>query len=173
MKIDPSYIIETCASKDETRPTYCHAYYDPSKARIVATDGHRLACVPVQVDPGDTAGYVTADALKAARKVSKRTNGTAEITANGSLYTGAATFPRPADEGRFPPVDSVIPDYRDGSKHTASITFNAELLAGICKAIGAGNRAVTITFRVDDRLQPIVVQAGDDNAIGVLMPMRK
>lgn len=172
MKIDMSYQIELCASKDDTRPSLRHAYYQPDKARIVATDGHRLAIVPVTVDPGDTAGYVTDDALKAARKVGRKVNGIAEIAANGTLHTGAGAFPRPT-EGTFPPVDAVIPEYRAGADRTASVTFNPELLTGIVKAIGAAKGPVTLTFDPEDPYAAIVVTAADNGTIGVLMPMRR
>jgi len=169
MKFDPKYKPELCASKDYTRPHLAHVELDIAHKRMVATDGHALVVVPVTVEEHDASGPISKDALVAARKAVKNTNGDAWIKANGALAVYGATLDRP-EARTFPPVDQVIPKDRK-----ATISLNAKLLKDIADALGAKDGVITIGLDGDD--DPIMVWGGSSKGregepFAVLMPCR-
>src|SRR5688500_20246250 len=70
------------------------------KAVAVATDGRMLACVPVELEEGDTPGLVSTEALAQARKLARKGE-MARLEAHGvpKLPKGAP-YPRPDGEKR-------------------------------------------------------------------------
>ena len=169
MKFDPKYKPELCASKDETRPNMCHVELDVKEKRMVATNGHCMVVVPVTVEEHDTSGPISKDALVAARKLAKNTNGDACIKANGSLAVHGATFDRP-EARQFPPVDQVIPPDRK-----ATISFSAKYLKEIADALGSKDGVVTLA--IDGDCDAITVWSGiskgaKGDPFAVLMPCR-
>lgn len=174
MKFNRDCFVEKCISSDITRLHLASAHLDVEKKRLVATDGHCMAIVPIETDDHDVTGPVSADALKAARKAAKTNNGDAVIVANGAqVVPNGPTYARPDLMGcKFPPYEQVIPEYRTGADGTYTITFNVDLLAKVADAIGtAKNGIITITCK--GALDPIVVQTSATEAIGVLMPARR
>jgi hypothetical protein len=196
MKIDTKYETERLVSKDPTHLHLQNLHYDLQKQRLVVTNGHALAMVPVTPDEGDASGWVSIDALKAARKAAGGRS-EAEIHANGSLaISDGVTFPRPNVETAFPPYEQVVPDYRQGSPGTVTIGLNAALLLELAKALGAHKKKSgpmiyltiklpkaigpdipkkpnTSSLMLDAMLDPVVISAGEDErAIGVIMPCR-
>ena len=180
MKMDKSHKIENCISPDTTREHLCKAYLDTEKKRLVATDGHMMAVVPVIVEEGDVSGFVTADAIKTARKV--KVNPEVSIHCNGALaIDNGPTFARPTD-GQFPPYEQVMPEYRQGDAGTITIGLNAGYLHDLMQALGSpksGIVSLTIPVKVgedgklDAGLEPIVVGTSNaGGAVGVLMPAR-
>ena len=170
--IFPKTMIENCAAiKDYSRPYLQNPYLDVEGKQLIATDGHKLVFVPVVPEDGDVSGYVTGKALAAARKLAKRTE--PSIRCNGALeLTDGTVLPRP--ENQAFPVDGVkrvIPD----TKGCKIVSFNAQLLLDIAKAIGEGKdtiATVVILHLPEDNTRAIKVTKSGTEAFGVLMPVR-
>lgn len=169
MKIDSQFQPTLAVSKDETRYALNNLHLDTAAKRLVATDGHMLCSIPVEVQEGDTTGPIQPDAFAMARK-DQRKSGTVEIKANGSVaLPNGVTYERP-NVGQFPDYAQVIPEAnRDGFK----IGLDARLLYDLAVAIGSekGRAIVTLCFGKDSA-DPIRVTRSDNEAVGVLMPCR-
>ena len=105
--------------------------------RIVATDGHRLLVVPVELDDDDTMGSIPISAFVLARKGTLKHFGEIIIycTEGVCSMTDGGTVPRP-DNGR-------LPDWRKIVAYppvTQEISFNPTLLLSLCKAMGTSDR---------------------------------
>lgn len=187
MKFDLKHKPELFASKDETRPHLTQCHLDVEAAKLVATDGHRLIVLPVEVDEHDHTGWVSAEALEAARKAERKRRGThATIAANGALATGAdgtgPTFPRRTQEeaGPFPPYQHVVGV--PTTRYVVDFAVNASYLAEAAKAMGSDS--LRIRLFVDEprdttdptltTLNPIHVtnEHTAPGALCVVMPMR-
>ena len=102
MKIHKSCLVEKVCSTDATRPALSAPFLRGH--HVIATDGHMLVALPVEREEHDVDGWVSVDALKAARKLDKQSD-VASITANGvCALSNGATFPRPnaAKDGESP-----------------------------------------------------------------------
>jgi DNA polymerase III sliding clamp (beta) subunit (PCNA family) len=169
MQFDKSHDLSGIIAKKDSRTYLNAAHLDVDGSRLVATDGHKLVCVPVTIEDGDTSGPVTAEAIKAAIKAAGRT-GYAAIACNGSLaVANGPSFPRPGDLGEFPGFDRIIP--KEG---TAQIGINAEYLAAIQKAAGAKGIGLQFALNADgsiDASSAVRVHCGA-GVIAVVMPMR-
>ena len=171
MKHNPKCIIEECVSKDTTRQPLLNVHLT-KQGYAIATDGKRLTAVKVKMEPGDTPGPISPQALKASRKGGKYE---AVVACNGNLsLMDGTSFPRPECE-RYPRWQAVLPKYvRDASKGKFSISLDASLLAGMQKAFGSDS--VTLVF--GDDCSPIAVKPNGHNPVrygksfGVLMPVR-
>lgn len=199
MKIDTRYETERLVSKDATRPHLHNLHYDKGNQKLVATNGHAMAVVPVVPSDDDVAGWVTPDAMRAARKAAGKMS-SGEIHANGALAVkDGPTFPRPGALGvGFPPYEAVIPGYRQGDAGTVTVGIDAALLLELAKTLGAhkttqGCALVHLTIKLPDvtyrpdiipvreetehlvlgeMLDPMVVSVGNDPAVGIIMPVR-
>lgn len=193
MKFEPQYFPEESASRDETRAHLIHPHLDVAGKRLVATDGHMLACIPVTIEPGDIAGSIPREALREARSVaSKRGVNAPYLNRNGRkeklprvragkklLDTGGAIYRRPAPT-TFPHWEALLPKVEPGQKGTVTIGVNPNLLVRAAKAIGAGTRLpfITLTFQMPndgaEMLEPILVRLGDGtaDAVACVMPAR-
>ena len=163
-------------SKGSYRPVLTQAHLDVETSRLMATNGHILAVVPVDVEPGDVSGPVSIDAIKAARKTDKRCE-QYEIKCNGSLeLSDGQSFPREGEFPQYPDVDSVSRQVDKPADFT--INLNAELLYKLAQAIGAdkkGDYRVRLSFRdihSDKQKTAIEVTNPANEAHGLLMPMR-
>lgn len=180
MKIDRDAKIELAASGDETREHLCHPYLDVENKCLVATNGHLLVKHIVEIDDGDMTGSITASALRAARKLTKKVEKLTILAGEVLTLSDGSTLPRPDDAAlSFPPYEKVIPDY--SNRETVTIGLNAKYLLDICKALGggAGNVTVSLTFppaaEGQDMLDPIKVElvvASKPDGVAVLMPAR-
>ena len=178
MKLEKSQKIELCASKDFTRKHLTAVHLDAEKQRLVATNGHSMAVVPVALDKGDTTGPIMPQALKEARKLASK-DVPVSLKANGQIeLSNGATQPRP-DVGEFVPYEVVLETSR--SENPFEVSFDAKLLWDLAQAIGAGGRdanasQVICTFHGDN--DPIKVRlardigCSEDQPFGVLMPAR-
>ena len=144
MKLPKNILIEKACSGDASRPVLNSVYLamdgtgPNGPARLLATNGRIAAVIPVLSESTDTAGYVTADALKAARKCAGKLD-TATLSANGVLkMPDGQEFQRP-DLGKYPNMDCVIP--KDETKW--SVSLDPELLYSLAQAIGS-ERGVTL-----------------------------
>jgi hypothetical protein len=178
----PSTKIEAAVSKEQSRYTLNAVKLDVEHGRILATDGHILASVPAEFEPGDMSGLVPVDAIKAARattRAQKVAPADIRIEAERVKVTGLNTmteFERPA--GNFPNVDAVFPK-RGEHKYFGqpTITLDVDLLVRLADALGAKadkNHAATISLWVKDRSSAVAVRAdnGPAGAIGMIMPIR-
>lgn len=176
MKLPKNCKIEKATSTDSTRPAIGEPWLDVEAGKLVATNGRIIAVVPVEIEEGDASGYVTAEALKAARALVGKHLPLA-IKANGSLalYNGV-TFPRPGvdDLGQFPNWKQVIPEKQE--KPAIRIAFDVKLLSALCEAMGTSG----VILEASDDLTGIRViptgvsacQPGSPQAFGVIMPLR-
>jgi DNA polymerase III sliding clamp (beta) subunit (PCNA family) len=171
MQFDKSHDLTGIIAKKDIRAYLNAAHLDVAGSRLVATDGHKLVCVPVTIEEGDTSGPVTAEAIKAAIKAAGR-HCDAAIACNGSLAVqNGPSFPRPDpdDIGKFPGFERIIP--KEG---TAQIGINAEYLAAIQKAAGTKGIGLQFTLHADgsiDATSAVRVHCGA-GVIAVVMPMR-
>jgi hypothetical protein len=170
MKIHTDCQIEEVASKDKTRKVLNHVFLRGDK--LLATDGRALVEFPVELEQGDVDGYVTADALKAARKAG------ASIHANGSLsLSNGQAFPRPSVEevGTYPNCVQVVQN-ADSKPVTLSIAFDVGLLKNLADAFGT--EAVKLELCDTDsviRVYPVATRGcavPNEKARGILMPIR-
>ena len=169
MRFNHDFQIHLSASTDAYRPHLNGVYLDAEKGRLVATNGTMLASVPCEVEHGDEAGILPADAIKAARKVAGA-KGEPGIACNGSAAVhGGASYPRDKDV-QFPPYEKVVP--APSPEDEVVIGLDAALLLKLAKSLGSKGH-VRLTIRKDDPLHPIRVEptSGED-AFGILMPVR-
>lgn len=176
MKVPRNAQVELCASDDPARYSINNLYLDTKiegHPFLVATDGRMMAVIPVALEEGDEAGFVTAESLKAARKLTTTKAETISLSANGSLkLANGVAFPRPAeggDNGTYPNWRAVLPD---GKNRKFSVALDAELLVKIQRAMGASG----VHLHFTDDVGPILVGPSscktEDSPFGVLMPMR-
>lgn len=174
MRIKSQCKIESCVTTDKHRPSMQNVWIDDGKA--ICTDGHVLAVVPVQMDEHDTPGYISPDALKAARKAQKKAD-KLEIAANGSLAFSGITMPRPTveDIGKYPNWSGVFPSPDDPVQYEVAI--NVDKLKQVADAIGVS--VLRFKFRKNTQaveLFPYVARSSDSvpepDARGLVMPVR-
>jgi len=147
MKIHKSAQPElVAASPKAKRPAIQEPYLEIQEGvgTLVATDGRMLVALPVTLDEGDVAGYVSGEALKMARKgVSPlRLDLSSETIVN--LPSGA-TLPRKGQaEGEPPAHRNVYPGRSEPSgvpaipgHYRKVAALNAEFLAKLVRAMGA------------------------------------
>jgi DNA polymerase III sliding clamp (beta) subunit (PCNA family) len=172
MKIG-NFEIEQMAAKKDVRYylNECAHVQELNGAMVAcATDGHALAIVPVEMEDGDVPGYVTAEALKKARKAGS-------VKCNGAYeFPDGSTMPRRSElnDASFPDVSRVIPREEDLS--SVELTFNADLLHRLARAItenGKHGRVITLRFRKENASTMSMRVDGDNGAFGVIMPVRK
>jgi hypothetical protein len=144
MKLDKDLDLSGIVSKDKFRIQLNNPYLTAA-GELVATNGHIMAIVPWVMTPGktqadDTEGWVTIEALKAAKGEYIQANGSLNVIKKG------IKFERPAkDERRFPDWAKT----RDGAvaKVKPVVTLNADYIMALAKAIaakGPNGRNVTL-----------------------------
>lgn len=164
MKIAKDRKIELIASQDKTRFILQEPYLKGDY--LVATSGRHLVRLKIEREEGDTDGYVTAAAIKAARKTGYK-NDAASIACNGAYkLVDGTTLPRNAalTESQFPNFEQVIPKEPGPVK----VSLNAKMLWEMAQAMGSD----TLTLAIKDELSPLVVTCKNEDALGVLMPVR-
>lgn len=168
---------EASASKDQTRPVLTHLYLritgegDARIGRLEATDSYKLVSIPVEVEDGDTEGFIPVEVLKAARKAS-RGSSAVQIEANGGLVIeDGTTYPRP-EPGTWPKTDQLIPT--DTTEF--EVGLSARFLWDLAQAFGDDRVVVKFTAAKDgspDPLRPIHVRPmGSAEGVAILMPVR-
>lgn len=176
MKFLDDYRLEKAVEKDGYREALAHAHLDVEAKRAVATNGHLLASVPVEVTSADRTGPIPSAALKCARADHVKAR-------KGLVQNGRTLWVRPP-RLQFPDWRKVVPSYRKGEKDHVTICINPKFLAALMEAIGEHGRGrtqvVTLTFPKPDAegkmLEPIVVErlgeTDENSPLGVLMPAR-
>lgn len=199
MRISLRTKLEKLVSKDTSRPVLTHLYLrivgegDNRRGWLEGTDSYKLGRVPVELEEGDTEGFIPAEVIGAARKAkadSIRANGSLELEQLGKVI---ATFPR-TFEGQFPNTDALIPEEParfEGRRW--NVGLNPKLLLELAEGMGA--ETVTLEFVATrpapgpaggagdyspSNLRPMVVRPlatfrgceENHDAIGLLMPIR-
>ena len=195
MKLHSRFKPELCAADAESgRELVYDPNLDVSRKALIATDGHCLVSVPVELDDGDASGIIPRKALDMARGEAKEIrepsltafdedgNGPeiipgkvtghepAHILARDACaLDSGVTVPRPTRD--FPEYMRVVPERR---RLTGRLCLSAELLLKLAEALGANRGQVIIDFDPNDATCPLLVRARDEEwpeAFGVLMPV--
>jgi hypothetical protein len=179
VKIPKACKIELAASKDEGRYRINEPWLDltnPEEPVLVATNGASMAIIPVEAGEYDKTGVVTAESLKAYRKVKLDL----EIVCNGKLTVqDGPEFKRPELDGGFPNYKQVVP--ADDRKPYFVAGINVKLLWELVQAMGC--EAATLEFSDEGNLGAIVVRPANGSALwnkapacrearGIIMPIR-
>lgn len=165
MKTPLSKIEKAVAVKDG-RYYLNDVYLDVEKSRLVSTNGHICAIVPIETDEGDTSGPVSVEALKHARKLKSE-----HIKVNGSLaLDNGMVLPRP-EKANYPDVDRIIPK-EDGFK--VIIGLDASLLLKLAEAVNdqSSSYLTNLKLHISGPNEAIKVTGNIKGAIGVIMPVR-
>jgi len=182
MKIHKDCKIELAASKDASRPAIAEPFLDIKDGAgvVVATNGRAMAIVPVEVTEKDASGYLSADCLKAARKLTKQD---VILEANGVVtMANGATMPREglARNEKFPNWRQVMPS---DEGYDVCVALDAKMLWELAQAMGT--QGVLLSFQTTDASKPIVVgphtcgrfdgqiKYACEGAKGVLMPVQQ
>ena len=170
--------IESAVDSKEMRLHLTEPFLDVENKRLVATDGKILTAIKVEVEPDDVSGYISKDALVAARKIAKKyEEETIEIRANGSLeLKNGDKFNRP-DLGTFPNVDNILNNLETDPAKTIRLGINAKLLLDLAKSLANATQEVVLDLVVDENNAvssainvSVAKQGSEDKA--VIMPIR-
>ena len=181
MKIDPKLKLEKIASVKDARPYLRDPHLDVKNKCLIATDGHKLVCIPVEVSPTDTSGPVPLDAIKDARK---RKLDSAEIVCNGdaTLIDSNSGLPlshyERVDSGKFPDYERVLQSNGladDSEVPVVSVRLNAKCVLELAQALSSkrGHEPIIRLDIFDDSRAVRVVAENEPDRVGVLMPCRK
>lgn len=174
----PQAAIEAAAATDNGRYSLNAVQLDVEKKRLLATDGHILASIPVVPAADDHSGLIPVDAFKAARRMQRETKQDAMIAVNGSVRLTAGNV-----QAEFQKADGTFPNWERvmmPAKGRCTIAFDVDLLVRLAKAIDTRDTSTQksrpryVEFWVKDQSSAIAVkvQGCPDDSIGVLMPVR-
>lgn len=169
MKLPKSCKIELVTHKDPARAAIGEPYLQGPN--LIATNGNAIVVIPVERSPEDTDGYVTRQALQAARRVGA-SRSDAEIRANGALTLLDGTqFVRPT-EFKFVDYKQAIPQDA-ATSHPLTIALNVKKLWEMAQAMGCEH----VRIRIKDNVTPFVIEplgipSSPKGALGVLNSYR-
>jgi hypothetical protein len=180
MKIDPRLKIEKIAGDRDARRYLNEPYLDVENKCLVATDGHKLVCIPVKVSPDDTSGPVPVAAIMDARK---RKLKLAEIVCNGDAMLLPPDGGEPLAHyervvlGKFPDYSRVLPD--PNAKPVVSVCLNAQYLLELAHALtifggrGGNRKAPVVRLDIFDDARAVrVTVESEPERTGVVMPCK-
>ena len=170
--------IESAVDPKGMREQLSEPYLDVENKRLVATDGKILTAIKVEVEPDDVSGYISKDALEAARKIARKDReDTIEIRANGSLELKNGDKLNRPDLGTFPDIDNILNMLETDPAKTIRLGINAKLLLDLAKSLANATQVVILDFVIDDNNAvtsainvSVAKQGSDDKA--VIMPVR-
>ena len=164
MKISKKFKIEKTTSSDLTRPQLCNVFIEREgeKSFAVATNGTMLAKVPITLDEGDVAGYLTPLQVSEIRK------GGVSVSVQDRVFLEKTERPKQDEIGLFPNYRAVIPD---GKNPKFVIGFNPKLLMSIAEAIGATDGVILKVYAEDKAFGIAAIIESSESGEGVLMPM--
>ena len=181
MKIPKTCKLEKVVSKDESREPLLSILIESKdgQSNAVATDGRRMAVVPVELsdeDEIDGQKLMTPKALIEARKQAKQAK-ESTIGLNGAaMMPDGQVYPWKKDV-KYPNWRAVMPD-KVGGTHYQTISFNAKFLYELAQAIGCPNDCVQLQIETNsatgkiDPNRPLIIEEKTTGGKGVLMPMR-
>jgi hypothetical protein len=166
MQIDRSYKIEKCVSTDPNRENLGKIFV--SKRHCMATNGTILALVPITSEPEDTTGLLSADALKAGRKLTPAREGTINIGLNGSQQLRDGTkIPRP-EECKQPRIFHLLRGAHRDRQY--KIGLNATMLKTLADALGS--EEVVLEFGTSTSAILVTPKQQIPGTLGLIMPIR-
>ena len=174
MKTHKDCKIELIASSGASRYAINEPYLDGDT--LVSTNGIALVALKIERGEGDKDGYVTADVLKAARRLTTKAMPEVSIIANGSYtLSDGSVLPR-KHEGNYPNWRQIMPRTEGESKPRQVIALNAKVLWEMAQAMGAEE----LRLEILDGVSAIIVKpacakktcAAPEGTIGVLMPVK-
>lgn len=178
MKIEKKYKIEEAASTDKTRYAINCVRVDTlnGKAKAIATDGKIMAIVPIELQDGDKNEVsLPCDAIKTARKATRKLDNHAEIKLNGHAVVedgnGSRSFNY--NDAQYPNFVQVIPK-ESKEDDVYSIAFDVKLLVRLWKALGGEDcklASVKMKIRKEGH-SAIEVSVGHGEGYGIMMPCR-
>lgn len=183
MKFRKSFKPELFTYKDGDRPHLEHLHLDVEGKRLVATDGHRMVVVPVEIEPGDKSGPIPTRVLAAARHHELKQCETARVGAKRlhALGTGmdakGPVFERPVlAEPGYPPYAKVVSDSLQPTGKTVTFGVNPQYLLDCAKALGCQHVQVTVTLPTAETKGKVmwalkVMATGEDETKGVCFVM--
>ena len=150
-------------------------YLDVDAKQIVATDGHGLILVPVEIEDGDQSGYIPIDAIREGQKKQNRIGDKVEIDCSisdtVSLKYAGLTFRRPNDT-TYPDYKRVIPDK---PVEYIEIGLDAAKLKALADGISKDRKgAVRLLIDANNSNAAVHLSSGTENnqATAILMPIR-
>jgi len=166
MLIDKKYKLEKVVSKDPAREHLQNIWI--TRHHAFATNGMILAAIPITADKEDTIGWLSADALKLARKQSSTDDIRIELNGVQQLPDGT-TLLRPDDSNTFP---KIVPILLRSYRHRKSrVALNARLLKDLADALGT-EEVVLELGKSSDEAVLIRSMAKGNEARGLIMPIR-
>jgi hypothetical protein len=183
----PKYKIESAVADEGSRYALHAAYCDVESKTLVATDGHQLAVVPCEPEPGDKSGIVPKRAFDLARaaqrRVPKKLRPAAgvKIGMNAKIlvrspHTGE-TFVVPRGEGKFPQWKAVVPKMTGAPDLVIDIEVLLKAVQAIQDPERAGADGGSIALWIDKGKKPatgaILVAPAfhEPNRLAIIMPM--
>lgn len=178
MKMDARYKPELCVSSDVTRYQLADPWLDVDQKKLVATDGHLLIAVPVEVEEGEQSQFISHELLQIAReKFRSYQDGTVNIR-DGAIPDGP-TWPTQQGAPRlFPKWLQVIPPFKKGDPGTFTIGLNVNLLKKLVDAVGLkGEVEITGQYGAEMNpppflIKPVRLEDGEPEPVVLLMPIR-
>ena len=162
-------MIDSACADDAHRPQLNGVYFDGPKGRMIATNGHIMAIVPLNAEEmteeekGKTA-LIPSEAFKEWRREQKKQK-RAEVPL---VLNGKAKLPNgmefPYIEERTPNYDAVMPD--PDMPVIVKIGINAELLSSLATAMGAK----TLELHIRSSEKAVEVFAVGNECHGLIMP---
>lgn len=162
-----------CAGKKDIRYYLNGVYFETSPHGLVAvaTDGHRL--LAINLHHNHITNDIKATVPRALIEIAVKTKSpNVEITIEGEHVTLASVGQSTSGalcEGKFPNYNRVIPTTATGERIA---DFNNEYLVDFDKVAKLLN-SNSLARVVQNGLSAAMVHFSDNNAIGVVMPMRK
>lgn len=161
-----------CAGKKDIRYYLNGVYFESSPHGLVAvaTDGHRLLAINL---PNELQEGVSAIVPRALIEIAVKTKApTIDITIENdhvTLLSAGQSTSGALTDGKFPEYKRVIPEKASGER---TADFNNEYLVDFDK-VGKLLQGGELARVVQNGLSAALVHFSDNNAIGVVMPMRK
>lgn len=184
MILPSSFHIEKCTSEEPSRYA-THAVLFTQKCptldnepALVSTNGHIVACLPVNANKTDIDGLIDVNVFRFARACGTQPDDetgedrpdeadelrlnekTVDVLRRGVLL---ATFPRPV--GEFPRYENVIPP-KDTKRRTSDVAV--EYLKMLCDANGAGQH---ICVELHAETAPMRISNDASGMVGAIMPI--
>lgn len=162
MRIDKKYKIEKACSKDPVRSHLQHPWLNQESGVLCATDGHKLAVVPIERHDNDVSGYVPCQAISAAK---------GNAIDCSDAYTVSVPFhglkcERLAQSTPIPTPQNIKEHHF--SKTPVFVTsLNAKSLHELADALGSKDGYVTLRFRHEQEGIEVLTST---EAYGLLMP---
>ena len=178
----PDTKIEAVCGTDARRGAIQQPWLDVDNKRMIATNGHVLAVLPVLPCVDDVTGTVPVDAIKAARAKGAECGGD-----SGECYLSANSDVSTANGARFQRPDETFVDYEKvipkKPQNDPDIILDAALLKRLSDALHnrKGGKDCRLAFwfsktdrgAVDSGGSVRVQPPHDDERVGVIMPCRK